>query len=263
MKNPVVFNGIYTKFFMDRLLLRDTARILTGSTSPMDVAEVGESGSIFLKQYASEASPAGLFIKTDTGSSTNWPRLLTIVGGTARIYSGTDDPTSVAKNGYSGSLYLKQLVGSPGLYIKQDDGTTINWSQTVGIDYIASATTPGMVTTSAQTFGGVKTFNKPIISLNSIPSVTGVQDITRWTTMLKTLAARNKNARFAIIPYTHGATATAVGYYGGAYSPTQNRIYFMPYSQSSATTWHYIQETGSMGDLTPNMFGSSIISSTL
>ena len=43
-----------------------------------------------------------------------------------------------------------------------------------------------------------------------------------------------------ITPYTHGATVVATGYYGGCYSITQNRIYFIPASQSTATVWHYV-----------------------
>jgi hypothetical protein len=35
-------------------------------------------------------------------------------------------------------------------------------------------------------------------------------------------------------------TPNPLGYIGGVYSPTQNRIYFIPFEQSNQTEWHYI-----------------------
>ncbi len=47
---------------------------------------------------------------------------------TARIITGTADPTAVATLGEKGSLYLRQTVASDGeAYIKRDTGTTTNW----------------------------------------------------------------------------------------------------------------------------------------
>ena len=43
-----------------------------------------------------------------------------------------------------------------------------------------------------------------------------------------------------IVAYTHGAT-TVANFYGGArYSPTNNRIYFIPYSPGGGLSWHYV-----------------------
>ena len=33
-----------------------------------------------------------------------------------------------------------------------------------------------------------------------------------------------------------------LAYEGGAFDPINNRVYFTPYGQSSASTWHYLQE---------------------
>lgn len=46
----------------------------------------------------------------------------------------------------------------------------------------------------------------------------------------------------AIVAYAHGASGlvTPTAYDGGVYSPTQNRIYFVPSAQATAPTWHYI-----------------------
>jgi hypothetical protein len=47
---------------------------------------------------------------------------------TARILTGTNDPTSVATEAEKGSLYLR-VGGSGGTaYLKQDAGTTTNWT---------------------------------------------------------------------------------------------------------------------------------------
>lgn len=44
-----------------------------------------------------------------------------------------------------------------------------------------------------------------------------------------------------IVAYAHGATTTTGQIYnGGAYSPTQNRIYFAPKNQQDQANWHYV-----------------------
>ena len=49
-------------------------------------------------------------------------------------------------------------------------------------------------------------------------------------------------ANGSIVAYanTSGTTPVSQAYWGGAYSPTQNRIYFAPYTQSNQTRWHFI-----------------------
>lgn len=54
------------------------------------------------------------------------------LNGTAKVRTGTDDPTSVAQEGPKGSLYLR-VGGSGGtVYVKQDAGTTTNWQIIAG-----------------------------------------------------------------------------------------------------------------------------------
>jgi hypothetical protein len=40
--------------------------------------------------------------------------------------------------------------------------------------------------------------------------------------------------------YAHGATAGNDAYTGGVYSPTQDRIYFVPRNQADEDNWHYV-----------------------
>jgi len=46
----------------------------------------------------------------------------------------------------------------------------------------------------------------------------------------------------SVVAYAHGLTITGLNkaYSGGVFSPTQNRIYFVPYFQGAIGTWHYI-----------------------
>ena len=44
-----------------------------------------------------------------------------------------------------------------------------------------------------------------------------------------------------VVPYPHpGATTADFAYIGGVHSPSQNRIYFVPWCQGSQDTWHYV-----------------------
>ena len=47
--------------------------------------------------------------------------------------------------------------------------------------------------------------------------------------------------------YAHGITAVDGAYISGVYSPTQNRIYFVPSFQADVANWHYIQEYSTAG----------------
>ena len=53
-----------------------------------------------------------------------------------------------------------------------------------------------------------------------------------------------ENGDSKVISY-EGITAVNYAYSGGVYSPTQNRIYLVPFGQASQDTWHYVDcDTG-------------------
>lgn len=54
------------------------------------------------------------------------------------------------------------------------------------------------------------------------------------------LSQKNKSAENYLLAYENNATVSANAYAGGVYSPTQNRIYLIPFGQSNQTQWHYI-----------------------
>lgn len=63
-----------------------------------------------------------------------------------------------------------------------------------------------------------------------------------------------------LIEYTSGTVLTSdEGYQGACYSPSQNRIYLVPYNSSNVATWHYIDcNTGNVVGYTHG-FGTSIV----
>jgi hypothetical protein len=63
---------------------------------------------------------------------------------------------------------------------------------------------------------------------------------------IESISAPNVNSETLVCGYTAVALGTNA-YAGGVYSPTQNRIYFVPHGQSDQTTWHYIDcDTGAL-----------------
>ena len=58
---------------------------------------------------------------------------------------------------------------------------------------------------------------------------------------LKPIHDKNKLiTQFGVCQFAHGVTAVLNAYFGGVYSPTQNRIYLVPDVQAPQTNWHYI-----------------------
>ena len=63
------------------------------------------------------------------------------------------------------------------------------------------------------------------------------QDVSEYAYQLN---FRNLGCTGVATSYASGVTVVANGYRGGVYSPLQNRIYLVPFSQSNQTNWHYI-----------------------
>ncbi len=60
---------------------------------------------------------------------------------------------------------------------------------------------------------------------------------------LEQIHTKNANIEFGIRPYVHGLGADIPqdnAYRGAVYSPTQNRIYFVPFNQGDVAKWHYV-----------------------
>ena len=75
-----------------------------------------------------------------------------------------------------------------------------------------------------------------------VPPIPGLRDTDRLA-LLRYLRPKHLEASrcgFSAGTYTHGATAENNAYSGGVYSPTQNRIYFVPAAQADVADWHYV-----------------------
>lgn len=75
-----------------------------------------------------------------------------------------------------------------------------------------------------------------------IPALAGAIDTRALQDFLSPLHAQNRYAGFGVCQYDHGLSPLlpAYAYCGGVYSPTQQRVYLVPYSIASQSTWHYI-----------------------
>ena len=60
------------------------------------------------------------------------------------------------------------------------------------------------------------------------------------TSYLSPIQASSSTNRHSLGVLTHGVTAVTSGYIGGCYSPSQNRIYLVPFAQANQANWHYI-----------------------
>ena len=90
-----------------------------------------------------------------------------------------------------------------------------------------------------------------------VPALTGAIDNNELTRYLIQIQNKNKDGGFGACQFAHGVTAVANAYRGGVYSPTQNRIYLVPYAQSNQTNWHYIQEY-STAEILPTMMSTTL-----
>ena len=56
----------------------------------------------------------------------------------------------------------------------------------------------------------------------------------------KNLSISNSGSEVFVQSYSNTSGSSGAGYIGGVYSPTQNRIYLVPYGQATSATWYYI-----------------------
>jgi hypothetical protein len=159
----------------------------------------------------------------------------------ASLLTGTSNPTVVAQSAPQGSLYLRTGASGGTLYVKQDAGSTTNWSALAagGISIApfsttpsangltlsgsvlnmdpADATHPGGVTITAQTFAGIKTFNSGT-DMNS-SKITHVADPTLSTdAATKNYVDTQLNQLNPAAAVVAASTATIAGTYVNAVS---------------------------------------------
>jgi len=95
------------------------------------------------------------------------------------------------------------------------------------------------------------------LDIPRVPALTGAIDNNELVRYLIQIQGKNKDGGFGACQFAHGITAVANAYRGGVYSPTQNRIYLVPYAQAPETNWHYIQEY-SIADVAPALAANGL-----
>jgi uncharacterized protein (DUF2141 family) len=117
-----IFAGQFVKLLKDSILLgtSPTARILTSTNDPTSVATLGEAGSILLKVSA----PAGLYLKCDAGTTTNWAVLA--------LFSLASDLSDIIENELQESSYqmvTKDVIAEQGTSLKDLGVSTTAYNQ--------------------------------------------------------------------------------------------------------------------------------------
>lgn len=135
------------------------------------------------------------------------------LGNSAAIYSGAVDPSSSATTGNAGDVYLS--TSTNGLYVKQDSGSSTNWSKisgtVTGVSVVSANGFTGTVATSTTTpaITLATSVNSPVLAGNgtaiSAAAVTG----TGSNVVLNASPTFTGTAQFANTSMT--GTTTTVG----------------------------------------------------
>ena len=97
-----------------------------------------------------------------------------------------------------------------------------------------------------------------VVETSALQPLTGTQVVNNFLKKLTPLHTENASAVQRVATYTHGITAASDAYQGGVYSPTQNRIYLVPFAQANQINWHYIDcATGSVVSYTHGVTAAS------
>ena len=121
-----------------------------------------------------------------------------------------------------------QLVGT--------DGISISGALNMNSNAITNLSTPVVPADGAN-----KSYVDNFVLDTTLPSLrmTGYNynTVKNYFTQLQ---KPNLYSETLVCSYTTGVSAVVGAYSGGVYSPTQNRIYFVPYGQAIQSQWHYV-----------------------
>ena len=84
-----VYSGDYIKTLKDKLKLKDTANIETGTADPSSSAVDAPKGSLYLRQ----GTTGEVYVKQDDGSSTNWEKVSVSPDLTSKLENIAEDTT--------------------------------------------------------------------------------------------------------------------------------------------------------------------------
>ena len=188
--SPFIYNGQYSKSLLPKIKLKEDVYITQGSTSPAVVAEDGPKGSLYLRTGGTNGE---LYIKNDSGSSTNWTSVLgTTTGWTITGNAGTTAGTNFLGTTDSVDLVFK-TNGTERLRIPAAGG----YDTTLGSGVVHSDSS-GILSSSA-------------VSLTA--DVSGILPVANGGTNLSSLGTANQilgvNSGASALEYKSLATGTS------------------------------------------------------
>lgn len=156
MGKSTIYAGSFIKLLKDKLLFGNTGRIVTGTDDPSSSATDGERGALYMRDATSLGE---LFIKNDTGSSTDWTKFPVTVPNknvstetTTATIGSTDDVVLASSAGGAYSLTLPAVsAGDIGKVIEIKKTTTD--FDAITIDGDGADTIDGSATTAIHTIG--------------------------------------------------------------------------------------------------------------
>lgn len=95
MGTPIIFNGTAAKLLKNVLKSLNGQNITFGSADPTSAAQTGSKGDLYI---SSHTSAYGVYAKSDSGSSTNWKKSLTLLDLLASSVGFTPAGTISATN---------------------------------------------------------------------------------------------------------------------------------------------------------------------
>jgi len=242
---------------------------VAGTTNQIAVADDGD-GSITLstpQNIHTEATPTFAGIELGHASDTTLARVsagvVSIEGTNIAMVDGVlEDLNTLGANPFSGDPAKDFLVGTAVGTLAWESGATVRTSLGLGTGDSPVFTTltlssiaaegsdvdkflvdsSGVIKyrTGAQVLSDIGAESGDLINYVLPSEVLDNFNEANFVGYLGQIHVKNVNIGYGIAEYTHGATVVSSGYIGGVYSPTQNRIYLVPFDQSSENDWHYI-----------------------
>lgn len=170
--------------------------------------------------------------------------------GIAKILTGTDDPTVVAKNANQGSIYLHTGASGGQVFSKQDNGTTTNWTQLslTGSMPSTNASSTTVVTSATTTY--VTAITTTITTTATSVPVWAVATATLTTTTAASVAKcrvtiNGVAGQEQLVSLTATATnyTAAVEYISASLGPGTYTINFQVARNSGAGTVNFFNGT--------------------
>jgi len=138
---------------------------------------------------------------------------------------------------YNGFDNTRLAKGTAKQILAMNSGATApEWSSDVNVTSMQA----GNVTISGNTITNTDTNGYTLVDNGQIQPLSGAYDREELLKYLKPIHYKNTNVEASVNTYTHGTTAVNLAYLSNIYSPTQDRLYFIPFGIANNALWHYV-----------------------